>query len=126
MRETFITLAFLIAGLINFLPVVGVLGESRLAKLYGRPFRDADLLVLMRHRALLFGLIGGFMLTSIAVPAWRLPAGVLGLISMIGYIAIAAQQAHGSASLQRIALVDWVGLALLVPALLLMVFKPAA
>jgi len=52
-----ITAMFIIVGIIHVLPVSGVLSSSRLTALYGRSFSDPNLAILMRHRAVLFGLL---------------------------------------------------------------------
>ena len=53
--EIAVVVILLVAGLINGLPVIGVAGAGRLARLYGLPMADPDLLVLMRHRTPLLG-----------------------------------------------------------------------
>ena len=53
-----VTLLLLVAGVIHLLPLSGVLGAQRLAALYGLAFDEANLLLMMRHRAVLFGLLG--------------------------------------------------------------------
>ena len=58
-----------IAGLINFLPVIGILSAGRIAGAYDVEVEGPDLELLLRHRALLFGLVGGFLLASVVVPA---------------------------------------------------------
>lgn len=101
------------AGLINFLPVLGLLSASRLQALYGIELADPNLVVLMRHRALLFGLLGGFMIWS-AFHQTLLPAAfVMGFTSMIGFIVIAWQTGGYNAALSKVVLVDWVAIAAL-------------
>jgi len=63
-----------IAGIVHLLPLSGVLGSSQLAALYGLTIDEPNLLILMRHRAVLFGLIGAFLLLAV----WR-PAEVNGI-----------------------------------------------
>ncbi len=55
--------SFALAGVINIIPVTGVLGAARLQALYGMPFSSGDLLLLMQHRAVMLGSIGGLLLT---------------------------------------------------------------
>jgi hypothetical protein len=54
--------SFLLAvvAVIHLLPLMGALGPQRLQALYGLTFSEPKLLILMRRRAVLFGLLGGF------------------------------------------------------------------
>lgn len=98
--------ALLLAGIINALPLLGVLGAERLAALYAMDFDDPSLRVLMRHRALLFGLLGGGMTAAAFLPAWRLPMAIAGLVSMLGFIALAGMEGGGNAAIQRVVKAD--------------------
>ena len=49
-----------LVGIIHLLPVAGVLGVDRLAALYGIALSEPNIEILMRHRAILFGLLGLF------------------------------------------------------------------
>ena len=46
--------ALVVVGVIHLLPPAGVLGKAQLETLYGVPLQDANLVILMRHRAVLF------------------------------------------------------------------------
>ena len=98
--------ALVIAGLIHLLPLSGVLGSAQLASLYGFRFDEPNVAILMRHRAVLFGLIGSFMLWSIFSPSLRSAAFVGGTISVASFLLLALT-AHGyNAQLRRVVLVD--------------------
>lgn len=109
--------ALLLGGLINALPVMGLFGGGALASLYGMPFEDASVRILMRHRALLFGLLGGAMVAAAFVPGWRRPMAVTGLVSMLGFLLLAALEGGGNAAIRRVVLADLVACLALVPAL---------
>jgi uncharacterized BrkB/YihY/UPF0761 family membrane protein len=78
-----------VAGVIHLLPLSGVLGSERLASLYGLPFNEPNLAILMRHRAVLFGLIGSFLLYSAFQPALQSIAIVGGIISVVSFLYLA-------------------------------------
>ncbi len=58
--EKVITGLLVLVGIIHLLPVFGVLGVERLAALYGISLGEPNIEILMRHRAILFGLLGLF------------------------------------------------------------------
>lgn len=77
-------------GIIHLLPVSGVLGLDRLATLYGVYFAgEPNLEILMRHRAVLFGLLGVFLLYAAFQPSLRFLAIIAGLVSVVSFIVIA-------------------------------------
>ena len=80
-----ITGLFLIAGLINFAPVMGVLGDTFIASAYGIDVTNRELSLLLQHRAVLFGIIGGLLLTAAFRPALRPVAAACGFTSMVGF-----------------------------------------
>ncbi|MET1080383.1 MAG: phosphopantetheine adenylyltransferase [Pseudomonas sp.] len=105
-------------GLIHMLPLAGVLGAERLAALYGLDFQEPNLLLLMRSRALLFGLLGALLLFAAWRPALQPLALLGGLLSVGGFLGLAAGGSYNEA-LRRVLLVDWVALACLILALVL-------
>ena len=120
--EWLIRLSFGVTGLIHVLPLTGLLGRSMLERAYGVTLGDGhDLTILMQHRALLFGLLAAACFVAVAVPNWRWPAGIAALISMVGFVIIAASQAHGL-PVARVMWVD-VGAALLLSVGLLLHFR---
>lgn len=119
MSSKFIVASLLVAGIINVLPLMGVLGGAKLQALYGIPFEDNNLLILMRHRAIALALTGAFVLASIFVPAWRTPAMLMVLVSMVAFIALAYLQGGFNASIRKVILADTLPVLLLIPALVL-------
>ena len=107
-----------LVGLINFLPVMGLLSAERIQALYGLPTLEPHLGLLMRHRALLFGLVGALIISAVFIPVLRPAAYAMALISMAGFIVLARGVAINDA-LQRVLLVDWIGLGLLAVVLIL-------
>jgi hypothetical protein len=83
MTAKLISLMLVIAGIIHVLPLAGVAGSERLAALYGLDFSDPNLAILMRHRAVLFGLLGFFLIYAAFRPSQQPMAFVAGLISRV-------------------------------------------
>jgi hypothetical protein len=87
--ERIITAILVLVGAINFYPVIGVLSDKMLSNLYLIEVQSNDLLILLKHRAVLFGLLGGFIIYSAFKPELQWLALVMGLISMLSFIVIA-------------------------------------
>jgi hypothetical protein len=105
-----------IAGVIHLLPLPGVFGASQLTRLYGVPFDDPNLVILMRHRAVLFGLLGLFLIYA----AWQTDlvtiALAAGLISALSFILLAWSVGGYNPAISRIVIADWIAVACLVVA----------
>jgi uncharacterized BrkB/YihY/UPF0761 family membrane protein len=79
----------LVVGVIHLLPLSGALGGERLLSLYGLPFDEANLEILMRHRAVLFGLLGAFMVFASFKPAYQTAAFIAGFVSVVSFLYLA-------------------------------------
>lgn len=87
--EKVVTGLLVLVGIIHLLPVSGVLGVERLAALYGLSLGEPNIEILMRHRAILFGLLGLFLVYAAFQPTLQLMAIIAGLVSVVSFIAIA-------------------------------------
>ena len=103
-----------VVAVIHLLPAVGVLGVARLEALYGIPVQDPNLAILMRHRAVLFALLGVFLLVAAVRPAWQPAALVAGFVSVLSFLALARTVGDTNAQLARVFAADVVALACLV------------
>jgi hypothetical protein len=108
-----------VVGMINFLPVIGVASAARLSRAYAIELEGNDIVILMRHRALLFGIVGGFILYSVFVPIYQIPAMVMAAIAMTGYLLFMWQEGNYNQSLHKVMLVDIVGIFCLIGAAVL-------
>jgi hypothetical protein len=104
---------FLVAAIINLLPLMGVVGVPQLERMYGVAIEGNDLAVLMRHRAILFGVVGALLATAAFVPSFRWAAIFAGMLSMVSFLVFQALEGQTNAELGRVALVDYVGIAAL-------------
>ena len=107
---------FVVVGLINLTPLVGVLGASQLEALYGQPVADTDLLLLLRHRAVLFGLLGALLISAAIWRELRTAAAVAGFVSMSTFCFLAWPIMAHAAPLQRVFWTDIVAIPLLIVA----------
>jgi hypothetical protein len=99
-----------VVGVIHLLPLSGALGAERLAVLYGLSFEEANLAILMRHRAVLFGLLGLFFIYAAFRPALQVLAFVAGFVSVVSFLALAYSVGGYNAEVSRVVVVDWVAL----------------
>ncbi len=111
MNAVIIAAGLIVAGVIHLLPLPGILGGQWLTRLYGLTVDNPDLLVMMRHRALLFGVIGAFMIAAAFRADWRLPALLVGFASALGFVLIARQTGAYSAPVARVVAADLVAVA---------------
>ncbi|CAG4908759.1 hypothetical protein LMG31841_03795 [Paraburkholderia saeva] len=101
-----IAVPLIIVGIIHLLPVAGVLGARNLGGLYGIALDEPNLTVLMRHRAVLFGLLGVFLLYA-AFDAGLQPLGFIAAFVSVGaFLYLACSTGHLNAQLWRVVLVD--------------------
>jgi hypothetical protein len=102
-----VSLVLFAVGVLHLVPAWGVLGAERLARLYGALPPDPSLVLLLRHRALLFGVLGAFCCAAAFVRPWRWPALVAALVSTAGFVALAAGRAEAIApALRRVVAAD--------------------
>ena len=106
----------IIAGIIHLLPLSGVAGDEQLQKLYGLSFAEPDLAILMRHRAVLFGLLGAFLVYAAFRPALQPVALIAGFVSVVSFLWLAWSTSGYNAEISRVVAADLVALACLVVA----------
>ncbi len=121
MTKLYLFLLFIV-GVINFLPVIGVLSIDRINQAYGLNVGDNNMAILLRHRALLFGLIGGFVFYSIFNPQYQNAAITLAAISMIGYLCFFWSVGGSNSELLKVAQIDIVGVVVLAVAIVVKYF----
>jgi len=103
-----------IVAIIHLLPLTGVIGSERLASLYGISIDEPNITILMRHRAVLFGLLGVFMLLAAFTPSFQVAAFVMGFVSVVSFLWLASSVGGYNAAVGRVFAADIVALACLV------------
>jgi hypothetical protein len=103
-------LLFLVAAVINLAPALGAFAPERMTALYGVELEDPSLRILMRHRAVLFGLVGGLMLVAAFHPPLRTAGYAVGFTSMLSFLLIAWLEGGYNSGIGRVILIDVVGI----------------
>ncbi len=103
----------LLVATIHALPVVGVLGPGKLSQLYGFPVTEGSLELVLRHRAVLFGLLAAFLAYAAFKPELHRLALVAGLVSVASFLLLAGLVSSYSQPLATVVRVDWAALVLL-------------
>ncbi len=103
-----------VIGVIHLLPLAGVLGAARLSYLYGVDISDQNLLILMQHRAILFGLLGAFLVGAAFVSDLRWIGYGAAFVSVVSFLIIAWQAVQYNQQIGNVVLADLVALACLV------------
>jgi hypothetical protein len=104
--QILLSATLILAGVIHLLPVSGALGGEALASLYGIAVDDRNLEILMRHRAILFGILGGALLHAACSPRLRGAAILAGLASAVSFLGIALQVGGYNSTLYRVVWAD--------------------
>ena len=113
----------IVVGVVHLLPLSGALGAERLGRLYGLSFADGNLAILMRHRAVLFGMLGLLLVLAAFRPSLQPLAMVAGFISVISFLWLAQSTGSYSPHIERIFNADVIALACLLIAAVAWVFE---
>ncbi len=117
MLERVISVLLVLVGLVNFVPIVGVISGEALSKAYGIDLPEGDLLILLRHRALLFGVIGALIISSAFVRHLQVAAMIAGLVSMVGFLVLALSATGYGEKIHGVVVADVVASVLLLAAI---------
>jgi len=86
--ELIFRITLFIAGVINLLPSVLAFLPDKISKSYGIEIPNENYELLLRHRAILFGIIGGLMIYSAVAKKHYEVSTFIGLISMVSFIVL--------------------------------------
>ncbi len=113
------TILFAIVGLINFAPLMGIASDAMLTSLYAVEVSSPDMSLLLRHRAALFGIVGGYILFAAFRPTHRPVATVMAFASMVSFLALYLMIGPENNKLIGVFRIDIVAVVLLAAAVLL-------
>lgn len=86
--ESVFRVCLFITGIINILPSIIAFLPQKVESAYGVALPDANYELLIRHRAVLFGIIGGIMIWSALSKKSYDLSFIIGMISMTSFILI--------------------------------------
>lgn len=122
--ELIFRICLFVAGVINFIPSFLAFAPNKISESYGIEIPNSSYELLLRHRAVLFGIVGGLMIYSaISKKNYNL-ATTIGLISMISFV-ILYKLIGGEINpeLNKILKMDFIGIGILIFGMVLYKFK---
>ncbi|MEX0962916.1 MAG: hypothetical protein WDZ52_02590 [Pseudohongiellaceae bacterium] len=102
----FIVTTYLLAAAINLAPAIGVFSNAVLTRLYSVEISSPEISLLLRHRAVLFAIVGSLLLAAAFIESLRTQAGIAGLVSMCAFILLYLLSGADDEKLLKVALVD--------------------
>jgi hypothetical protein len=117
--EEAITFCLVVVGFIKFAPVIGVISAKKLESAYSVSLVEKDLEILMRHRALLFGILGAFILYSAFNPLHQPAAMIMGGTSMVGFALLVLGVGGYNEAVGKVLYIDVLGILFLFAAVVL-------
>lgn len=109
-----ISAMLVIVGIIHLLPLSGVFGGERLSLLYGFPLGETNIAILMRHRAVLFGILGLFFVFAAFKPSYQPLAFIAGFTSVVSFLLLAWSAGNYNTQLARVFAADVIALLCLI------------
>jgi len=114
-KESVFRISLIISGLINFIPSTLAFLPSKIGESYGINIPDQNFELLFRHRAILFGIVGGIMIYSAISKKNYFLAALIGFVSMISFVILSfLVGGEINPELGRVVLIDYVGIAVLI------------
>lgn len=107
------TALLLAVGAINLLPGVVAIEPGATMRLYGIALAGDDLVMLMRHRAVLLAVVGALLVLAAFRPSLRLTAIAVALASKSAFLLLYALAPALQPAIARVALIDAVAIAAL-------------
>ena len=113
----------LVVAVVHLLPISGFFGVERLASLYEIEITDGNLEILMRHRAILFGILGGFLAYAAFTPVLQPIAFLAAFVSVASFFFLSFSVGEFNDAIRKVVIADIVASASLLGAIVLYVVK---
>lgn len=105
-RSRSVAALLLLLALVHALPALAFFDPSTLQALYGTGEIDANVELLLRHRALLFAVVTGTLALGAFRPAYRSLSLAVGWVSVVSFILLAVTANGINPLLHRVAIID--------------------
>ena len=106
MKRALVLFGLVVATVVHLLPLWGVLSNDNVEALYGVAIDAVDLQLLMRHRAAMFGILGGFTLVALFRPRLRTQALAVAFASLATFLLLASFIGPHNAEVARVVAID--------------------
>jgi len=106
LHERLISGFLLVVAGIHLLPISGFFGVGQLASLYKVQITDGNLEILMRHRAMLFGILGLFLAYAAFRPALQPIAFVAAFLSLASFLYLSISIGDFNDAIRRVVIAD--------------------
>jgi len=121
--ETLFRISLFISGGINIAPSILAFMPEKISKSYGIEIPNIDFELLLRHRAILLGIVGGLLLYSAITKKSYGIAVTVGLVSMVSFIILYFLMNGINAALETVMQMDLLAIVILLIGFLLYKFK---
>lgn len=117
-----VTGLLLLVGVLNLTPAIVFFAPERSLTLYAIELSEPNLSIVMRHRAVLLGLLGAALIYGAFRKEFLVPAIIAALIGKAAFLFLVYSSAAANAELGRVALFDIAAIVVLLTALGLHLF----
>lgn len=119
MKDWIVSGLLLVVGLLNLTPAIVFFSPERVSSLYGIELSGTDLTVLMRHRAILLGLLGAALIYAAFRRDLLVPVIVAAFVGKLAFLFLTYSSQGVNAEIGRVAVFDIAAVVLLAAALVL-------
>lgn len=116
MSERFVSVMMLLVAAIHILPLSGVAGIGQLSSLYNVEITGGDLEILMRHRAVLLGLLGVLFVYAAFKPVIQPVVFFIAFTSIVSFLYLAFSVDDFNVAIRKVVYADIVALVALLVA----------
>ena len=95
-----------LVAVVHAVPVLGIVGDKGLTRLYGDAQVAPAITLLLRHRAAVFATLAGLSIAAIVVTTWQVPVLLFALGSVVSFVALWLASRERFPAINRVAYVD--------------------